>query len=174
MSAKNGLTDVDKKDKAHTKGFLYFAYGSNMNPQRMKDREVEYHKRELAELPGFLFLMNKFIKSNGTAAANIKEDPKSSVYGALYTCSSEEAFTKLDKFEGVRTYQYYRKTVSVYLTNGDTRRAEVYIAHDHSCKDNLKINPAYLKHILEGYDILPTDYFTYLKSFQANLVEGKN
>lgn len=149
---------------------VYFAYGSNMNPERMQTRGVKFVKRELAELPGYRFVLNKVIKSNGTAAANIIEDSLSSVYGAMYTCDNQDVFQQLDKFEGVSSKQYHRKEVTVYLENKITRKAQVYIALEHVCRDNLKVHPEYFKHILTGKDILPLEYVDYLKSFEGLLI----
>eukprot|EP00794_Sanderia_malayensis_P010786 gene10786-11940_t len=150
----------------------YFAYGSNMNHERMTARGVEYEKRELARLPGYLFVMNKVKSIDKTAAANIIEHSSASVYGALYTCSGDEVFDKLDKYEGVKNRQYFRHNVNVYLVDGESKVACTYIAHHDVCKDDLSIAQDYLDHVLQGQDILPTEYFKYLKSFETFVSNG--
>ena len=143
----------------------YFAYGSNLNPQRMKDRGVLFTKRELAQLNGYEFLLNK-LRINGTAAANIRPKDGSTLYGLLYTCTPD-VFQKLDVFEGVAAGHYSRETV-VVMVNGRKQEAITYIASGSSCDDNLrKVDEDYLSHILCGKDLLPGDYVKYLESFSS-------
>ena len=149
----------------------YFAYGSNMNPGRMKDRGVSFITRELARLPGYTLAFNKKVKSNGTAAANILVDEKSTVYGALYACCTEHVFHQLDKYEGVKINHYYREQKTVFLESGKAITAVVYIANKEKCENGLLIHPAYLDHLLCGQDLLPEQYFNFLKTFKKSCCE---
>lgn len=148
----------------------YFAYGSNMNPRRMQERGTRFIKRELGKLLGHLLVLNKRIKSTGTAAANVVSDESSVVYGALYTCPNDHVLTQLDKYEGVLSNQYYRHKVSIILSNGASVNANIYVAHSHTCSSDLKVHPSYLQHLLEGKDILPPNYFDFLCSLRKQLL----
>ena len=155
-------------EENHSK--CYFAYGSNMNPDRMHDRGVTFTSREVARLPGYELVLNKVIKSNGTAAANIIAKKESTVFGVLYSCDDNHMLERLDKFEGVLSKQYQRQVLSVYNESGEEVKAHVYIAHEKNCRDDLKINPEYLEHLLAAKDILPTQYYSFLKSFENRLI----
>ncbi len=165
--------DRNAESRENSEEKLYFAYGSNMNPQRMVDRGVRFKRREAARLPGYSFVMNKWIKSNGTAAANIIKDSQSSVHGALYTCSEKGALEMLDKFEGVATNQYVREKVTVYAGQKVVRDVFVYMAVDENCRENLRIHPEYFQHILKGGDILPPEYLHFLHSFRPLLIQNE-
>ena len=83
---------------------LYFAYGSNHNPDRMKERGVHFSKRQLASLPGYEFRLN-YRKRNGTAAANIAPVEGKTVYGILYTCAPC-VLEKLGKINPINLVQF--------------------------------------------------------------------
>lgn len=158
--------------KKHPSTF-YFAYGSDMNPGRLSDRGVIFKSRELARLPGYEFVLNKVITSNGTAAANIMKDEKSAVFGVLYSCHGKHAFEKLDRFNGVHSKQYHREVLPVYNKNEEEIKAQVYIAYENVCRDGLKIDPDYFEGLLAAKDLLPSHYYSFLKSFENRLVETK-
>lgn len=64
----------------------YFAYGSNMNPERMKEREINFSEREHAILKGWKLKFNKVaLRNPNEGYANIEEDNESVVEGILYT-----------------------------------------------------------------------------------------
>ena len=147
----------------------YFAYGSNMNPNRMTERGITFIKRELGELQGYALVFNKIVKSTGTAAANIIVDEKSIVYGALYTCADSHVLKQLDKYEGVASKQYYCTKCTVNLADKTSVAANVYIANQDACKTGLLIHPSYLEHLLDGRDILPPRYYDFLCSFKEQL-----
>ena len=162
---------MSSTDNNETKMCYYFAYGSNMNPKRMLSREVNFVKRELGELQGYALVFNKVCR-DGTAAANILPDETSVVYGALYTCPDDHVHIQLDKYEGVSNHQYFRTKHLIKLENATYVHASVYIANPATCKTGLPIHPSYLDHLLDGRDILPTDYFDFLCSFKAKLLQN--
>ena len=62
----------------------YFAYGSNMNPARMKDRGVIFSSRELLRLPGYSLKFHKIARSSpDTGVASIVPDENCVVEGLL-------------------------------------------------------------------------------------------
>ena len=75
----------------------YFAFESNLNPERMKKRAAVFPERKLGKLENYEFVLNYEI-GDGTAAANIRYKPDSAVYGALYKCTPE-SINKLQFYE---------------------------------------------------------------------------
>ena len=96
----------------------YFAYGSNMDPERMRRRGIKFSRREHAVLEGFRLEFNKVSSRNPREGyANIVKDPEGIVEGILYEIE-ESDLSKLDKFEGYPLH-YRRTRIYVKLDNGD-------------------------------------------------------
>ena len=129
----------------------YFAYGSNLNPNRMNNRKAYFTERLCAKLINYEFKLHKELK-NGTVAANIvkasNQDKAACVYGALYRCK-QEALVILDKFEA-RGISYERETVEVEIqSTGKKVNAVTYIALPNRINDDLhKVATDYLNHCL--------------------------
>ena len=145
---------------------FYFAYGSNADPSRMKDRCDGFIKRERAKLK---FQLNKLRKSCGTAAANIHPCTGSHVYGALYTCHAD-ALTILDRYEGVKAGHYYRATVDTERDDGSLVEATTFMAHQDRCKEGLKVKGEYLGYCLAGKDLYLDDYVQFLESLKDRVI----
>ena len=79
--------------------FLYFAYGSNMDPDRLGARCPSAEMFFLARLDGYKFLMTRKRRS-GYGAADIVEAPDSCVYGVVYTIPREKDRRQLRQAEG--------------------------------------------------------------------------
>jgi len=146
--------------------YHYFAYGSDINPAVIQSRGVKFTKRQLGCLSGYKLCFNKVKSSNGLAVANILPCEESSVFGALYTFYDFHPFNQLDIFNGVKCSQYIRNKVNIHLADGTNIEADVYIAHNLACRDNLKIDSEHFDNIMAGKDILPLDYMKYLISCQ--------
>jgi len=74
----------------------YFAYGSNMDPKRMKERKIRFSERKHAVLKGFRLEFNKISTRNPNEGyANIVRDEKGIVEGVLYEIRDED-IEKLD------------------------------------------------------------------------------
>ena len=138
----------------------YFAYGSNLNPERMNNRKAFFKNRKLGKLLHYEFVINK-VTASGTLAANIRPKYGATVYGALYKCT-QETLVALDLFEK----NYSRQKFNIITEGGDVTEAIAYIAGEENCSDTLNIvSKDYLEHILCGRDILPADYVVFLESF---------
>ena len=95
----------------------YFAYGSNMNPARMKERGVMFYSRELLILPGYSLKFHKITPHGpNTGVANIVPDEKGVVEGILYEITWA-GIRNLDKYEGYPT-EYNRLKLKVTLSEG--------------------------------------------------------
>ena len=143
---------------------LYFSYGSNMNPARMNLRKAFFKSRVPAKLIGYQ-LSFTFKRPDGFASANITPQAGCTVHGALYTLE-EGGLDKLDEFEGVSMGNYARQKVLVEL-GGSESPVEVttYIVTKEFYKEGLKPTEEYLGNLLAGKDIVPGDYFEWLKTF---------
>jgi gamma-glutamylcyclotransferase (GGCT)/AIG2-like uncharacterized protein YtfP len=150
---------------------MYFAFGSNMNEKRMKNREVGYSKRILGIIKNYDICFNKKADAlPNTGYANLVPSQNKIIYGALYTLTSINHLLKLDNFEGVSGNHYFRKRVQIYFNEKDEYgiSAMTYLACPSRIESGLKPTQEYMNHLLEGKDILPTSYIQYLTdSFQT-------
>lgn len=137
----------------------YFAYGSNMNPERMRQRRINFSKREWAVLKGWRLEFNKMASSNpnegyaNIVRANITRD---SVEGILYEISGED-IKNLDRYEGYPNH-YDKINVKLELNGGSEVEAITYIAQPDKTRNGLKPSREYLNHLLKGCDLLSEEY----------------
>ena len=136
----------------------YFAYGSNMNPERMKQRIGWNPPSRGAVLQDYQLMFDK--QSNDGGKANIRPLKGEAVEGVLYQLAEKDLLS-LDGFEGVSTGDYAREKLEVCI-NGDGKcLATAYIA--------LKTGPEnpptreYLDHLLAGEEYLSPQYLEKLR-----------
>ena len=91
--SKYELADTERQSQKtegekETHSSYYFAYGSNNNPARMKERGIIFSKRQMALLKDYEFVLNKTVPEkfkarlpDGIAAANIRPAQGKTVYG---------------------------------------------------------------------------------------------
>ena len=141
----------------------YFAYGSNMNLERITGRSVNVKKREAAVLEGYRLEFNKVASRNEREGyANIVKDENGVVEGILYVIS-EEDLEKLDKEEACPNH-YRREKVIVRLKDGREVEAITYIANPERVRGGLKPTREYLNHLLAGREFLSDSYYAFLES----------
>lgn len=140
----------------------YFAYGSNMNENRMIQRGLKPKSKEAAYIEEFEFKINKkSYKNPKIGYANIMPKKGSIVEGIVYDVS-ENDIKKLDKFEGYPKH-YYRDYLDVKLKNGDIVKAYVYIAKGEWISvEELKTTNKYKENILKGREMLSNNYYEFL------------
>jgi gamma-glutamylcyclotransferase len=140
----------------------YFAYGSNMNPERMSERNISFSSRQLAKLFCFRLEFNKVSSRNPNEGyANIVPDKNSIIEGAVYEIPGSDLST-LDQFEGYPDH-YQKIQVTIQLKNFNEVETITYIAHPDKIKVGLKPSKGYIKHLLAGEDILSKEYYRRLK-----------
>jgi len=140
----------------------YFAYGSNMNPARMRERGVMFYSRELLILPGYSLKFHKItLHGPNTGAANIVPNENGVVEGILYKITWV-GIRNLDKYEGYPA-EYDRVKLKVPHGEGIEKEILTYIAHPHRTRDCLKPARFYLDHLLAAEDILSQDYYNQLR-----------
>lgn len=94
----------------------YFAYGSNMNPARVRERGLEVMACCGASLEGVRLVFDKVSRRHPNFAhANIVYAPGERVEGVLYRLASAAEILKMDPFERA-PWNYGRDAVLVRVT----------------------------------------------------------
>ena len=93
----------------------YFAYGSNLHPNRLEARIGKSHQLGLFKLVDYKLNFNK-PSNDGSAKCNISKEQTHCVYGFLYNITSEQK-ALLDRFEaGYTTSWMQDKIIGEYFT----------------------------------------------------------
>ena len=121
---------------------LYFAYGSNLNHNQMKNRccGARYIKKHT--LKGYELCFSHKTNHSVYGHANIIKNKRSKVDGALWYINKKDE-KELDWYEGV-DYNYYQK--KYFTLKG--KKVLVYVQKIYYIK---KPNSTYLHTIIEGY-----------------------
>lgn len=143
----------------------YFAYGSNMDKERMLERELNFTSRQFAKLPGYKLMFNKISQKQGMVS-NIEQSNSDFIEGVLYEFPDSD-ISKLDKAEGYPNH-YDRIKVTVLTKDGTQTEATTYIAKQDKIINGLHPTKKYLNHLLAGKDILSKEYFDKLSNTQTS------
>lgn len=146
-----------KHPKMKNRLMKYFAYGSNMNAERMKSRGIDFTSRVFARLDDYKLVFNKKASGGNKTFANIESSEGSHVEGALYEFPDEQ-IGNLDRCEG-HPYHYKREELTVLDQDGQSVSAMVYIAHPDKIASDLLPDRDYLDHLLQGEDLLSASYY---------------
>lgn len=135
----------------------YFAYGSNMDADQMRERHPDAVIGRRAELPGHAFVIN----SRGVAT--IVPKPGATVHGVLWSISAADE-ASLDKHEGVAIGKYRKAELAVDPGDDVTVTALVYIDAD---SEPGRPRSGYLEKIVAAAKKrgLPADYVRELESW---------
>lgn len=156
----------------------YFAYGSNMNPDRVRERGISFEHASSARLHGFALAFDKTSRHHqGVGHANVIFAPERHVEGVLYWLSSTTEIEKMDRFESTPV-NYSREVVSVAVEVAElpvyekheagtvpTRVAWTYFANPAVRQPDLLPPRSYLNHLLAGERFLSPEYFSMLKAW---------
>ena len=142
----------------------YFAYGSNMDINRLEGR-VGNNKVQLvgkAILKGYELKFNKE-KCDKSSAANVMLNRHLVVEGLLYEFDPSDltVLENLDRYEGVRTGDYIRKLLIVEI-DGTEVLAYVYVADLNKIKEGIFPSKEYLAHLLCAKEYLSEAYYSKL------------
>jgi hypothetical protein len=135
----------------------YFAYGSNLNERRFKNRISTAKFKSRATLHGYRLVFEKLSKKDGSGKATIVQGTEQSVVeGAIFTYADTE-HDALKTFEG----GYSESPVTV-TTGAGQETVETFIAKQRT--PNLKPFDWYVQHIVVGGRKLglPEEYLTAL------------
>ena len=143
---------------------FYFAYGSNMNLDQMRERRVSYENSRRALLRDYKLGFTKTSKRYNAGVADIVESKGNFVEGVLYEVT-EEGMANLDKFEGIEQNVYKRVKVVVQLESGEELETITYKIIN---EDKPFIPPAkeYMDKIIKGAEThrLSKNYIQKLKA----------
>lgn len=144
----------------------YFAYGSNMNPARVRERGLLVERVEAAWLPGFRLAFDKHSAAHhGAGHASIAFDRNAVVEGVLYHLAGFGEIAKMDRFESAPV-NYSREALQVH-TAGGRIATWTYIANPAVLRAGLKPPRSYLNHLLAGEPYLSVDYFRMLAAWEC-------
>jgi cation transport regulator ChaC len=139
----------------------YFAYGSNMNPARVRARGLAFTQAEGAVLRGFRLEFHKQSRHHpGSGHANIAFDREGIVEGVLYRLALPDEIHKMDPFE--RTPVNYSRDVVMVETASGTEPSWTYFANAGVLYPGLRPERAYLAHLLAGAPYLSAAYLARL------------
>jgi len=147
----------------------YFAYGSNMNPERVRSRGLGVRRAIAGWLPGCEMVFNKQSKDHPDCGhANLVRTPADSAYqhvgvaeGVLYELSDESMMLRMDPFERA-PINYSRERIFVQSEYGPIA-TWTYFANPALLSDNLRPSQEYLAHLLAGKPYLSQAYYNRLK-----------
>lgn len=100
-------------------GELYFAYGSNLNPERLDARGIDPRFIARAQAPRYLTGFPRAMR-DGTGVAGLIPAPTENAYGTLYLFD-EADWESLDFYEDAPR-SYYRSPIAVTIPIGSTGR----------------------------------------------------
>jgi gamma-glutamylcyclotransferase (GGCT)/AIG2-like uncharacterized protein YtfP len=142
----------------------YFAYGSNMNPGRVRARGLRFDRLEGATLSGYRLEFAKYAADHpGSGHASIAWDPAERVEGVLYWLSGAAEILTMDAFE--RAPVNYSRDVVVVDTAGGTVSAWTYFANPAVLRAGLAPERDYLEHLLCGAPYLSPRYLSILRGW---------
>lgn len=119
---------------------LYFAYGTNMDPQQFHQRCAGSDFVGIGVLRGYKW----YITDRGVAS--IRPSPDGEVHGVLARLTKEDEDV-LDFREGVKVKLYRREFLSVEISNGGRVDALVYVSNDEGVGS---ARTGYLERVLTG------------------------
>ncbi|GAB3100531.1 gamma-glutamylcyclotransferase family protein [Pseudomaricurvus hydrocarbonicus] len=136
----------------------YFAYGSNMNAERMLDRGLRFHRALSGNLHGLGLAFNKrAADAPHRAYANVVHATGSRVEGVLYQLCDEAEIAKMDPFEGAP--RLYSRDIYEVETAEGVIAAWVYIANRAMITEGLRPERWYLEHLLAAKPYLSQGYY---------------
>lgn len=149
---------------------LYFAYGSNLDPEQMKERCPDAVVVGIGYVADHSLCFPRRSRKRGCGVSSIERQAGQCVWGAVYRLSPSD-LAELDKSEGFRedrpSEQNSYDRVSVPVVIGEqVSNALTYVARREESAP--LPNAAYLTQIMVGarHHGLPGDYLRYLESLQ--------
>jgi gamma-glutamylcyclotransferase (GGCT)/AIG2-like uncharacterized protein YtfP len=151
----------------------YFAYGSNMNPERMAQRGLDVTDAFTGTLDNMALRFNKRSRHNPTwACANVVWSPGARVEGVVYQLADEHQIFKMDPFEG--TPRYYSRDRFAVSTQRGVIHSWVYVANPANIDDALLPLRWYLEQLMEGKPFLSQEYYEWLSQTVCHQDEGES
>lgn len=133
----------------------YFAYGSNMDAERMRTRGVGFVAIRGGRLPGYGLCFDKRA-GTGYGHACFRHAPGEVLEGVLYRLDDPAGIVRLDPYE--RTPVNYSREPFTVATDSESIVAWTYVANPAVLEAGLRPQPDYLAHLLAGQPWLSPDY----------------
>lgn len=144
----------------------YFAYGSNMNAERVDERGIGFDEVLGGRLSGFGLRFQKISRDHqGAGHANIVYSRTEVVEGVMFRLVDEAQIVKMDPFERAPV-NYSREVVTIATHRGDVT-AWTYFANSAVIAPDLKPPRWYLDHLLAGGEHLSAEYLARLEAIQC-------
>ena len=133
----------------------YFAYGSNMDMNRLSERGISPITRHKGILKGWKLKFNKKASAGDWSFANIEKSEEDSVEGLVFSIK-ESDLKLLDKFEGAP--RHYRREILIVETHTETVKCVAYIAQPEHIVEGLLPTKGYMEFLLNGSKMLSEGY----------------
>lgn len=142
----------------------YFAYGSNMNPARVRSRGLRVRAMLAGRVDGFDLAFDKRSREHaGTGHANLVYARDRHAEGVLYELVSDEEIRRMDPFEHAPV-NYSREAVAVRTAAG-VIHAWTYFANPARRGTGARPEAAYLAHLLCGRPWLSEAWYARLAAW---------
>ncbi|MEM9388026.1 MAG: gamma-glutamylcyclotransferase family protein [Pseudomonadota bacterium] len=148
---------------------IYFAYGSNLHPERLRRRVPSRQALGVAILSGHTLTFTKRgADGSGKCAIVPTDDPQASVYGVLYRMAPDDRLS-LDHAEGVHGGGYVPITVEVTHRDGGTVEAFTYLPPNRFIDPALQPYDWYKALVVHGarHHALPARWVSQLEAVAA-------
>lgn len=141
----------------------YFAYGANMDLNRIEEMGFHFSSIKAAKLHGWKLVFNVIDdKYRGTGYANIVPSPHSTVEGLIYELANS-SLKHLDFLEGYPRYYIKKKVTATSNDDGAKIPCITYVGNQTMIKLGLKPLRLYMKHLLSGKIFMSKKYVEKLK-----------
>ena len=128
-----------------------------MNPERVRQRGLEFDSVIAGRVPGLGLRFNKQSKEHPDCGhANLVHAPAEVAEGVLYRLTSDDMIKRMDPFEKAPV-NYSRECLAVQTEQGPIV-SWVYFANPAVMRDGLVPSQDYLNHLLAGRPYLSNDY----------------
>ena len=142
---------------------FYFAYGSNMNPERMHGRGLHVLDSFSGWLDGFGLRFNKRSRrDHQLACANMVYARSERIEGVIYRLGGGAEIIKLDPHEG--TPRMYSREIFPVQTKQGVKSAWIYVANPAVIDHSIKPARWYVEHLLAGQAYLSAGYWQRINS----------
>ena len=141
----------------------YFAYGSNMNPARVRERGLRVRAIRGGRVAGFDLAFDKRSADHACGHANLVHRAGAVAEGVLYELHGVDEILRMDPFERAPV-NYSREVVTVETATG-TVAAWTYFANVAVRRDGMRPDRAYLDHLLRGRPWLSEGWYARLAAW---------
>lgn len=154
--------------------FLYFAYGSNMDPMQIRRRCPSARFVSVARLDNYHLAFTRRSPRRRCGVADVVADHGSEVWGVVYRITASRDMLALDSAEGFRkdrkrgnSYSRRLKRIEFNGSRAMAQYVHIYLAHAQPYPPRPSAN--YIGHLRRGAEHwgLPGDYQIKLSQIQT-------